>query len=141
MFGSKEKARFLENCHKPKTESFNFEKIERYFLKSDKTNASQVISDKTFNDLDLDELFMLADRTISKVGQQYLYKTFRTLPAGDNRSRRFEALLNVFRANPALKRTVQNELYRLRKPEAYYIAALFQEEHIQKPKWFWLVPV
>ncbi|MFC5270508.1 MutS-related protein [Adhaeribacter terreus] len=141
MFGSKEKARFLENCHKPKTESFNFGKIERYFLKSDKKNASQVISDKTCHDLDLDEIFMLVDRTVSKVGQQYLYKTLRTIPANETRSNRFEALIKIFRENAALRKLVLNELYRLRKPEAYYIAALFQEEHIQKPKWFWLVPV
>ncbi len=141
MFRSKEKARFLNNCHQPKTESFNFGKIERYFLKTDKANLAQVISDKTYNDLDLDEVFMLADRTVSKVGQQFLYNTFRTIPNNGNRSERFEALIKIFQENDGLKQTVLNELYRLRQPEAYYIAALFQEAQIQKPKWFWVVPV
>ncbi|MBK0404507.1 DNA mismatch repair protein MutS [Adhaeribacter sp. BT258] len=141
MFGSKEKALFLKNCHLPKTDSFNFGKIARYFSKSTPENATQVISDKTYHDLDLDEVFMMLDRTVSKVGQQYLYNAFRTIPANENRSKKTEALINIFKQDAALKQTVLNELYRLRKPEAYYIASLFQEKHLQKPKWFWLVPV
>ena len=139
MFGSKEKSRFLQNCHNPKTDTFNFGKIERYFLKSNKGNSAQSISDQTYHDLDMDEVYMLLDRTVSKVGQQYLYNTFRTIPADENRSKRFDTLIEIFRKDAPLKQTALIELYRLRKPEAFYIATLFQEEYIQKPKWFWLI--
>ncbi|KAA9331231.1 MutS-related protein [Adhaeribacter soli] len=141
MFRSKEKALILKNCHQQKTDTFYFGKIERYFLKSDKVSYKQVISVKTFQDLDLDEIFMLADRTISRVGQQFLYHVLRTIPKDETRTARFESLKETFRADAALKQTTLNELYRLRKPEAYYIASLFQEEHIQKPKWYRLIPV
>lgn len=62
-----------------KNETYNFEWIEKYFTKKDKSQAFQVISNKTCNDLDFEELFMFLDRTTSKVGQQYLYNKLRCI--------------------------------------------------------------
>ncbi len=39
-----------------------------------------MLSDKTCNDMDFEELFMFIDRTRSKEGQQYLYKKLRVIP-------------------------------------------------------------
>jgi hypothetical protein len=66
---------------KHKDVSFYFELIEKYFRNKDKSNAYQVISDKTCNDLDFNELFMFVDRTNSNVGQQYLYNNLSTISA------------------------------------------------------------
>jgi len=62
-----------------KDDSFDFELIEKYFRKKDNSEAFQVLSDKTCNDLDFQELFAFIDRTNSKVGQQYLYNKLRTI--------------------------------------------------------------
>ena len=68
-----------------KDDSYNFNLIEKYFRKKDNSEAFQVLSDKTCNDLDFQELFMYVDRTNSKVGQQYLYNRLRTLSADSER--------------------------------------------------------
>jgi hypothetical protein len=69
----------VAKAKKLKQEPFEWDKIKRFFQLSDKTSVYQVISDRTCQDLDLDELFMFIDRTSSKVGQQMLYATLRTL--------------------------------------------------------------
>jgi len=56
-----------------KEEYFHFEQIEKYFRKKDNSDAFQVLSDKTCNDLDFQELFMFVDRTNTKIGQQFPY--------------------------------------------------------------------
>ena len=143
MFKSrkKEKARLLENYDKLKSEAFYFDRIEQYFAGSDKSDVYQTISDRTYKDLDLDEVFMYLDRTISKVGQQYFYYVLRSIPLESGRSDNFEKLISAVEENPKLKDTVVCLLVRLSKNEAYYIPTLFQEAYIQKPTWFWVVPV
>lgn len=140
-FKKKEKAELLESHHKMKDEAFYFERIEQYFAGSDKSDVYQTITDRTYKDLDLDEVFMFADRTVSKVGQQYLYHVLRTIPLESGRSDNFEKLLSAFEEKPELKDTVVCLLFRLSKNEAYYIPTLFQEAYIQKPSWFWIVPL
>ena len=63
-----------------KKETFDFDLIENYYAKKNNSEAAQVISDRTCNDLDFHELFKFVDRTHSKVGQQYLYNKLRTIP-------------------------------------------------------------
>ena len=143
MFKSrkKKKEELLANYSKIKQGTFSFDSIRQYFLKSDKAAAFQVISDKTYQDLDLDEVFMFVDRTTSKVGQQFLYHAFRMIPKGRFRSERFENLIKDFKDNKALKESVLVQLSRLNNNDAYYIYSLFLEHHIPKPKWFWIVPL
>lgn len=69
---------------KLKDDRFNFGLIEKYFRNKDNSDSFQVLSDKTCNDLDFQELFMFLDRTTSKVGQQYLYNILRNIPGTDN---------------------------------------------------------
>ncbi len=141
MFGSKKKrkAELLENHHKIKKETFYFDKIVRYFSGSDHTGFLQLISDKTCQDLDLDEVFMFVDRTVSKVGQQYLYHTLRTIPADRKRSDRLETLISFFNNNTEQKASLLWQMDKLNNNEAYYITSLFQDDHIRKPSWFWII--
>lgn len=141
MSQQKKLAQLKAGLGKVKTGSFDFNRIERFFLLSDKSQFHQVISDRTFQDLDMEELFMLADRTISKVGQQYLYQVLRTIPENKNRAERFEKIIEILKADPACRDQVLLEIATLNKKEAYYISSLFLEKHIEKPKWFWIVPV
>ena len=69
-------------CHLPllllaiilKWSYFNFELINRFFENHGSSEkVYQKISDNTWNDLDLNEVFKFIDRTTSKIGQQYLY--------------------------------------------------------------------
>ena len=86
--------RLKESFGKLKDESFDFENIEKYFRKKDNSKSHQVLSDKTCNDLDFDDLFMFLDRTNSKVGQQYFYNNLRTIKVNEKQTKLNEDLNN-----------------------------------------------
>ena len=124
---------------KVKDDSFHFDLIERYFRAKDNSNAFQTLSDKTCKDLDFNELFMFVDRTHSKVGQQYLYQTLRTIPKSFNHSD--ERLIGQFSNDLEFRTSVQLQLSELKSNDAYYISTLFQNEHQKAPKWFFVTKI
>ena len=143
MFSRQKKIRerFTESFGKVKDDSFNFELIERYFRNKDHTGVLQAVSDKTCKDLDFNELFMFADRTVSKVGQQFLYNTLRTIPFSGDKSDSRETLIEKIGADSGLRLKVQLLLNSLSRDNAFYISSIFQDEHLKKPKWFFIIPL
>ncbi len=126
---------------KIKDEYFNFELVEKYFRNKDNSDAFQVISDKTCNDLDLQEVFMFLDRTNSKVGQQFLYNQLRIIPKHSNNNNLFENIIEQFSNDESLRLRTQKLLSKLNNTEALYISSLFQENHVQPPKWYFIIPL
>jgi DNA mismatch repair ATPase MutS len=124
-----------------KEDSFRFEQIENYFRRKDHSSANQVLSDKTCNDLDFNEIFMFIDRTSSKIGQQYLFDKLRVIPNDTLEIVADENLIREFTNNPDLRVYIQRLLGKLNTKEAFYITELFQEDHIEQPKWYFLVPI
>ena len=122
-----------------KDDSFHFEQIEKYFLKKDNSAAYQILNDKTCNDLDFQELFMFIDRTNSKIGQQFLYNKLRTIPQQSNKILAYEKLITLMSENSDFRLNIQTQLSKLNNSDAFYISALFQEEHIKSPKWFFMI--
>jgi hypothetical protein len=129
------------NTNNIKTEFFNFDHIETFFTKANIHDAFQVISDRTFKDLDFEDVFRFIDRTSSRVGQQYLYYLLRCIPANRERAERLEERINIFQQNPALRASVTNELSKLSERGAYHVSSLFQGKHIERPAWLWLIQV
>ncbi len=134
----KNKDKLLSEFGKIKDDSFYFELIEKYFLKKDQSNTFQVLSDKTCNDLDFEELFMFIDRTNSKIGQQFLYNKLRTIPLNSNEIIKHEKLIDEFSNNQDFRLSVQEQLSKLSDSDSYYITSLFQDEHLEPPKWFFI---
>ena len=128
--------RLKESFGALKNDSFDFDSIEKYFRKRDNSKAHQVLSDKTCNDLDFDEVFMFLDRTNSKVGQQYLYNNLRTINVNEKQTELNEEIITELAENPELRISVQKKLEKLKHKDAYYISSLFQEQHLNPPKWF-----
>ncbi len=124
-----------------KTESFNFELIEKYFKKKDNSNQYQTLSDKTCNDIDFSDLFIFLDRTQSKVGQQYLYNRLRVIPQELSEITKNEKWIEKFNSNSTYREKIQTLLSKLNSHEAYYIPSLFQDDHITPPKWFFIIPI
>jgi DNA mismatch repair ATPase MutS len=124
---------------KQKDDRYNFELIEKYFRNKDNSTAFQVLSDKTCNDLDFDELFMFTDRTHSKVGQQYLYNKLRTIPCKSEKLELNEKIIQEFTAETDFRIETQKQLGKLEKTDVYYISSLFQDKHIERPKWFFVI--
>ena len=122
-----------------KDESFDFDRIEKYFRNKDNSNAYQVISDKTCTDLDFDDLFMFLDRTNSRVGQQYLYNKLRIIKIDEQQTKLNETIINEFIKNSELRISTQKKLDTLKSNDAYHITTLFQDKHLNPPKWFYIV--
>ena len=66
---------------KAKTDSFQFDRI-RMFADTVKENNFHRLTDQTIEDIDFYSLFAFIDRTVSKVGQQFLFKKVIT-PTGN----------------------------------------------------------
>lgn len=133
------KEKLLESFGRIKDDYFDFEQIESYFRKRDNSDAFQILSDKTCNDLDFKELFMFVDRTNSKVGQQYLYNKLRTIPHGSDRNTEQERFITEFINNPDFRVSIQHQLCKLNVSETFYVASLFQDELLKPPKWYFIV--
>ncbi|MBE0650496.1 MAG: DNA mismatch repair protein MutS [Bacteroidales bacterium] len=123
-----------------KDDSFDFELIARFFKNKDHSTNFQVITDKTCNDLDFEDLFTYLDRTYSSVGQQYLYDKLRTIPQDSGRHKQQEALIKLIMEKPELRATIISNLHKLSNNDAFYIQSLFQEEPVSAPKWYHIVP-
>ena len=129
----------VENWGKPKNEKyFDFELISQFF-KNHKSpgNVFQVISENTWIDLDMDEVFKFVDRTTSKIGQQYLYYKIRTI-TGISDLKRFGKLTEVFKADQELRIKSQLELSRLSANNAYYLEEIFRLQKVKKSGKIWL---
>lgn len=129
-----------ESFGKIKDDDFRFDLIKKYFASKDNSEALQVLSDKTCNDLDFEELFMLLDRTTSRVGQQCLYNRLRTIPNA-NRSidDKKEQLIQKLTNDTDFRISVQLQLQKLSRDDVYYISSLFQDEYEKPPKWFFVI--
>ncbi len=135
----KEIERVKTSFGKPKDESFNFGLIEKYFRNKDNSGSLQIVSDKTCNDLDFQELFMFLDRTTSKVGQQYLYNRLRTIPENEKGTEANEKIIQKLSNDPEFRIRTQLLLDKLKKEDVFYISSLFQDEHLKPPKWFFII--
>lgn len=133
------KEKLLNEFGTIKDVSFSFEYIESYFRKKIQSDTFQVLSDKTCNDLDFHEFFMIADRTNSKVGQQYLYNKLRTIPLDSDNLVLTEKLIEYFTVNADSRTDIQTQLAKLNEHEVFYITSLFQDEHLKPPKWFFVI--
>ena len=135
----KKKEQLLANYQEVKTDDyFNFERISGYRA-FEKEDSLQQLSDHTERDLDFEELFMYADRTCSKVGQQYLYQQLRTIPKDDARVTQMEELIAYYEEHPGEKEKMIVDLHRLNKPATYYLKSLIHDQHLPKPKWYPLI--
>lgn len=134
----KDRDRLINEFGKIKNESFTFDFIEMYFQHKNHSDSFQVLSDKTCNDLDIEELFMFIDRTNSNIGQQFLYDKLRTISLNSDEIVKNEKLIAEFSNNQNFRISVQKQLSKLRDSDTYYISSLFQDEHLKPPKWLFV---
>lgn len=125
---------------KPKEdEHFDFHFINRYYANTEpKTNEFHTLSDKTEADLDLQSLFKFIDRTISKIGQQFLYWKMRVIGPQEDLAK-FEKLTHVFQSNDTLRLKSQVYLSKLSHANSYDLEELINGLQLKKPKIIWLV--
>lgn len=122
------------NWGKPKEGTyFDFRSIKRYYANTVLEQESvQQLTDQNCKDLDIDELFKYIDRTHSKIGQQYLYYSLRTIQKKKDTIQ--EELATHFQFEEVDRVEVQMLLSRLSGEYGYYFETLFNEQDVQKPR-------
>lgn len=136
--GKKKSEKLKTSFGEIKEGSFDFEMIEKYFENKDNSEVFQILSDKTCDDLDFEELFCFLDRTNSRIGQQFLYNKLRTISSNTKNSKRNEEIISRFTQDAVFRVKIQRELTQLNDFKTYYVSSLFQEEHIHPPKYFFI---
>ena len=129
----------IENWGKPKNDRYlDFDLISQFF-KNHKSpgNVIQIISNNTWVDLDMNEVFRFLDRTTSRIGQQYLYYKLRTI-TNISDLKRFGKLTEVFKSDEKLRVNSQLELSKLSSNKAYYLEEIFRSQSVEKSGKIWL---
>lgn len=114
---------------------FDFDSIENYFLNTinESTEKLQLISEKIADDLYLNEVFKLVDRTTSKLGQQFLYARLRTLDRDTKEIKHLDEFAELITADEKLKIDTQFTLTDLQKDGSYYFQELIYAKKITPP--------
>jgi len=121
-------------------DDFSFDIISRYFddYRFD-TDIFQRIPDSSFFDLDFQNVFKIIDRTVSKVGQQFLYYKIRTIQSLKE-VQKFKKLTDFFLNDQQKRQQAQIYLMALQNDNAYNIEALINRPHYSKPAFVKFLP-
>ncbi len=79
------------------------------------------IDDITWNDLELDELFMVMNRTVSAMGEEYLYAMLRQPQFDEAEMKERERLISFFLNDEEKRIDVQEALYQIGKQRKYSV--------------------
>jgi hypothetical protein len=119
----------------------DLDSVENYFLNTiaDSADKLQLISDKVATDLYLNDVFKLVDRTISRVGQQFLYARLRTLDKDPKDLLVQDAFAELMAQDEELRLDTQVILQKLEKNDSYYFQDLIYAKKIDRPDFMPLV--
>lgn len=98
------------------------------------------LDERTWDDLNLDEVFAALDRSESTLGQHALYHRLRTTPQADHLAA-FEALVNQMGHDVAARERAQLALARLQDPHGYDLWWLGRPDAVEPRPWYGAFPV
>lgn len=98
------------------------------------------VDDRTWSDLDLDEVFRSLDHTASEPGRQYLYHLMRSPGAATDALRRLDAAAQAMAARHAVAEALRRALAPLAGPDAGYFVQLLFAELPARPVFWWTFP-
>lgn len=81
------------------------------------------IDDITWNDLELDELFMVLNQTVSAVGEEYLYAMLRQPEFDPEEMKERERLISFFQTDEESRIAIQEALYQIGKSKRHSVYA------------------
>ncbi len=105
---------------------------------STKHSNKEVIDDKTWRDLNFDDIFTILDRNSTPVGQQYLYHLLHNYVNDKSVLKERIQLSEYFKSNSALRESIQLELAKLDETNAYFIAPLIFGKLPSRPKYYFI---
>lgn len=105
-------------------ESYTPEKFQSLKAFYEETRrASLDVDEITWNDLDMDEIFMLMNNTESAVGEEYLYAMLRQPQFSEDELAERERLISFFQAEEDKRQKIQLALHRIGKNRRFSIFA------------------
>lgn len=112
--------------------------ISRYALA--RPNAAiRLMDDRTWADLNLDDVFRVLDRTESLVGQQVLYDRLRSTPGTHLEA--FEHLVVRFATDEEARSQAQRALRRIRRADAHELQWLLEPGSFAIKRWHVVFPI
>jgi hypothetical protein len=96
--------------------------IARYFQLTADRGAS--VDGKTWNDLDMDQVFSQIENSVTLLGRQYLYKRLRTLTYDSGALATQHKTVDALRLDAQLREDIQYQLLSLKRPDAGSITTL-----------------
>jgi hypothetical protein len=102
--------------------------------------GARTLDDRTWADLDLDDVFVALDRTTSTLGQHALYHRLRTAPVAPHLDE-FETLIERLRRDAAARERAQLALSRLQDPHGYDVWWLGAADAFDRRPWYTLFPL
>ena len=114
--------------------------IAAYHRSRASVDAGGALDDRTWHDLNMDDVFSVLDRTESVVGQQVLYARLRGAP-NIEQLEAFEALVARMSDDERARERAQLALGPLRATVGYDLWSLTQPGAIETPAWYLLFPV
>jgi len=133
---------FKRDWGSPKNSRYiDIDLIENYFLNTITESAEklQLISDKIADDLYLNDIFKLIDRTTSRIGQQFLYARLRTIDKDKTDLIFLDKFADTITADEKLRLDTQMTLQMLEKNDSYYFQDLVYAKKIDAPDFMPLV--
>src|SRR5689334_5727427 len=127
MLASRKKearAKLQAQWGKTKDTQFNFYQIARYHARKSFAASTHVLSERTLSALDFSELFAFLDRTISRVGQQFLFSRLAAYDRHQGKNE-LEAVVAHAERNEQERMDAQLALSRLQHENAYGLCTLF----------------
>ena len=116
-----------------------FDLISKFHDLTGTEQAKEMVDDKTWYDLNMDEVFAKIDRNVSAIGRQYLYRLLRTYENNEaSLAGRYEQY-NIFKNDQTLRESIQLPLFRLSHENASFISHLIFDDLPVKPKLFYLI--
>ena len=106
------------NPVKKEYEYDEFEALTHYYKKR-KKDGEFVIDDITWNDLDMDSVFLEINNTQSSTGAEYLYKMLRTPCFDEKTLKERDRLMEYFTANDAIRTSYQLDLAKIGQTKKY----------------------
>jgi len=119
----------------------DFERIPARDRAAPRVPGASRVEDRTWGDLDMDQVFVAIDRTASRPGQQHLYHRLRTPCLDPAELAPFERLVAGLAQRPDLQEILAKELGRLSDPRAGYLVDLAFGDLPQSLTAKWIFPV
>jgi hypothetical protein len=114
--------------------------IAKLFRAELEAGATDGLDDRTWTDLNLDDVFTVLDRTESVVGQQRLYTRLRGSAASASLDA-FEALVAKFSDDAGTREAAQLALTALRDPSGYDVIDLTRPDALDTQAWHLVFPL